>query len=401
MLDKKKSICLILPGKLPVPNIKGGAIETLLTLLIDQNEIYERVHFIVICAWAEGIEEATSKYKNTEFYFFRIRSSIWKKGINFVNYVISKTTGSIDFFKTPMHHDIEQIIKGIQADSVVVEHGIYRHFGFLRKYFDRNQLYLHIHGIAPTMDRETKKTFGHFIAVSEYLEKIYKKDFDGYDTTFHVCLNGIADEYFRRRLSDGERQELRKQFGVNADDTLIIFCGRLIYEKGVKEIINGVIGTDNHTMKLMIVGGSNFEDSSLTKYVKEVQELAKEHSDQVFFIGYVPNNELFQYYQMADVQVVCSICEEAAGLVAIEGMMSGLPLIITDSGGLPEYVGENAYAVLKKKNALINCEDRKELSQQLTLALNNLHNSEKVNIQHVENNKYDGCSFYFHFLDIV
>lgn len=40
------------------------------------------------------------------------------------------------FFKTPMHHDIEQIIKGIQADSVVVEHGIYRHFGFLRKYFD-------------------------------------------------------------------------------------------------------------------------------------------------------------------------------------------------------------------------------------------------------------------------
>ena len=61
MLDKKKSICLILPGKLPVPNIKGGAIETLLTLLIDQNEIYERVHFIVICAWAEGIEEATSK----------------------------------------------------------------------------------------------------------------------------------------------------------------------------------------------------------------------------------------------------------------------------------------------------------------------------------------------------
>lgn len=42
--------------------------------------------------------------------------------------------------------------------------------------------------------------------------------------------------------------------------------------------------------------------------------------------------------------------------------MSGLPLIITDSGGLPEYVGENAYAVLKKKNALINCEDRKDFA---------------------------------------
>ena len=38
MQDEYKKICLILPGKLPVPNIKGGAIETLLTLLINQNE---------------------------------------------------------------------------------------------------------------------------------------------------------------------------------------------------------------------------------------------------------------------------------------------------------------------------------------------------------------------------
>ena len=56
MQDEYKKICLILPGKLPVPNIKGGAIETLLTLLINQNEIERKVKFIVICAWCEGIE---------------------------------------------------------------------------------------------------------------------------------------------------------------------------------------------------------------------------------------------------------------------------------------------------------------------------------------------------------
>ena len=65
---QKKRVCLILPGKLPVPNIKGGAIETLLTLLLNQNEIHKKVHFIMISPWTEEIKEASGKYENTEFH---------------------------------------------------------------------------------------------------------------------------------------------------------------------------------------------------------------------------------------------------------------------------------------------------------------------------------------------
>lgn len=396
-----KRICLILPGKLPVPNIKGGAIETLLTLLINQNEIYKKVHFIIICPWVEGIDTVAAQYKNTEFHFFKIRKGIWKKAINGINYIIARITGNIDFFKTPMHYDIENLMKEVEADSVIVEHGIYKHFKFLSKYFKREQLYLHIHGIGPMMDKATKKTFGHFIAVSEFVKNLYINGFEEYHTKFHVCYNGIDDELFRQTISKKERAELRKKFGVRDSDLLIIYCGRLVREKGVKEIITGVIKTNSDNIKLMLVGGSNFEDSSLTGYVKELYDLVKKNSERVFFTGYIPNKELYRYYHISDLQVICSICEDAAPLVSVEGIMAGLPLIVTDSGGILEYAGKNAIAILKKGNALTDRKDAKKLSEQLTTTLNKISTGElSINVP-ASDSRFRAYDFYTDFVKIV
>ena len=74
--------------------------------------------------------------------------------------------------------------------------------------------------------------------------------------------------------------------------------------------------------------------------------------NQVIHVGYINNDELYKYYQIADMQAVPSMWEEAAGLVAIEGMASGLPLVVTRSGGMVEYVDEKcALTVDKEKNA--------------------------------------------------
>ena len=59
-------------------------------------------------------------------------------------------------------------------------------------------------------------------------------------------------------------------------------------------------------------------------------------------MGYIPNDQLPEYYATADMQVVPSIWQEGAGLVAVEGMAAGLPLIITQSGGMVEYVNSDA-----------------------------------------------------------
>lgn len=363
-----KSICIIVPGKLPIPNIMGGAIETLVTLILDENEKAQRARFIVISAWEEGIIDATEKYKNSEFHYVRIKCVFLKKVINLINYIIAITTGNIDFFPSPFHWQVKKILKKVHADAVVVEHGVYKHFEFLLKTFERNQLYLHWHGTGPSPDCKTRKVFGHFIAVSEFVKHLYKYDFNGYDTQFHLVLNGIDEDAFKKRISTEEREIIRKQYNVQNDDLLIIYCGRLVKEKGVKELISAVIKANNPSIKLMIIGSSNFKNAKVTSYIQELQSIITNHENQIFFTGYIDNKELYKYYQCADIQVVCSIYEEAAGLVNIEGMMSGLPLIVTNSGGILEYADHTCSVVLDKGNSLYSNSDASRLSDQLANA---------------------------------
>ena len=63
--------------------------------------------------------------------------------------------------------------------------------------------------------------------------------------------------------------------------------------------------------------------------------------DNVVYLGYIPNQIIHLYFGISDILSVPSVWEEGAGLVAVEGMAAGLPLIITQSGGMVEYVTDD------------------------------------------------------------
>ena len=63
-----KKIALVLPEAGPVPAVKGGAIEELLTILVEQNEIEHRVQFMVFCADNEQARAIAEKYKYSKNY---------------------------------------------------------------------------------------------------------------------------------------------------------------------------------------------------------------------------------------------------------------------------------------------------------------------------------------------
>lgn len=66
------------------------------------------------------------------------------------------------------------------------------------------------------------------------------------------------------------------------------------------------------------------------------------------FTGYIPNEDLPDYYRLADLVCVPTLVEEAAGLVAVEAMACGRPVLATRSGGMPEYL-EGSQAVLVER----------------------------------------------------
>ena len=66
-----KNVCIIIPRGLPVPAVKGGAIETLMGMLADENEEKEKLKLTIISTYDENAKELSVKYKNTKFIYIR------------------------------------------------------------------------------------------------------------------------------------------------------------------------------------------------------------------------------------------------------------------------------------------------------------------------------------------
>ena len=90
--------------------------------------------------------------------------------------------------------------------------------------------------------------------------------------------------------------------------------------------------------KLLVCGSSK----SIGKTDGYVKQIRKKACDGVVFVGQIYNDDLYKYYQLSDCQIIPSKLNEAFGLIALEGVASGLQVFTTKQGALPEVL--NNYA---------------------------------------------------------
>ena len=172
----------------------------------------------------------------------------------------------------------------------------------------------------------------------------------------------------------------------------------MIPEKGIKELILAFkdIKTDKN-IKLLIIGSSNFGLDTTNEYEYELQEISKEIKDNIIFTGFVHNDEVAKIHSIVDVAVVPSKCNEAAGIVVIEAISSGIPLIATNSGGIPEYIDKNNTILIENNIDLV-----RNLTDALNLLLNNDELFKKMNFNTRSNVKeYDNEFYYKNFINII
>lgn len=129
------------------------------------------------------------------------------------------------------------------------------------------------------------------------------------------------------------------------DETVFLYTGRLMPEKGVKELVEAflVVNQQFPKTKLLIAGGTKSMRAT-DSYRESLLSLSKDNQN-IIFTGYVEYQSMYKYYQIADIQVVPSICNEAFGLVLLEGLPSNLTVIATKSGGIPEVLKDDAIYV--------------------------------------------------------
>lgn len=206
-----------------------------------------------------------------------------------------------------------------------------------------------------------------FIAVTERAKQALI--YEGVpDERISVIPMGVNTEIFK---PGGKNEHYLTKYGLNDEDIIILFTGRLVWEKGIFDLIyafekilkNKPICKNIH---LLIVGSG--DQQTRKKIDKLINEL--NISKSVYFIGSVPYVQMPHIYNLADIFVLPSIptpkSQEQLGMALIEAMACGKPVISTTTGSIEEVVG-NAGILTQPNDPLSLSRKIEELIQDDTL----------------------------------
>lgn len=144
-----------------------------------------------------------------------------------------------------------------------------------------------------------------------------------------VIPNGIEPEKFNFAF---DWLEFRRRYAED-NEKIIFYVGRHVFEKGIHFLIEaagGIVKGYNNT-KFVIAG-----TGPMTEELKNrVRQMGIEQ--KVLFVGYMNDEDRDKLYRVANVAVFPSLYEPF-GIVALEAMAAGCPVVVSDTGGLSEIV---------------------------------------------------------------
>jgi glycosyltransferase involved in cell wall biosynthesis len=146
----------------------------------------------------------------------------------------------------------------------------------------------------------------------------------------HVIPPGVDLE----RFSPGVRDEARKALGLPPHLPIGVTIRRLLPRMGIYVLLDAWARLSEHRHDAcLVVVGDGPERPALERRAAQLGL-----TDRVRFVGRVDDEDLPTFYRAADVSLVPSLSLEGFGLVVLESLACGTPVIVTDAGGLPETV---------------------------------------------------------------
>ena len=184
--------------------------------------------------------------------------------------------------------------------------------------------------------------------------------------------NGFDDKTFYKVNYD--KKEILKSLNINKNyDKIVCFAGRITKNKGIDLLLRSAkIYEKENILTLIVGGGEEFENLNNLK-----DELGLKN---VVFLGNQSHELLRKVYNIADVSAVPSK-KEAFGLVALEAIACGTPVVATRQGGLPDFINDKVGILVEKENV-------QELEDAISKILNNVQEFDTDYLQEYAKNNY-------------
>jgi D-inositol-3-phosphate glycosyltransferase len=201
------------------------------------------------------------------------------------------------------------------------------------------------------IERRAVRQSSAVVAASEIEADELLRLYDADASKLNVVPCGVDTDQFRPQ----RQVDAREALGRDQCERLVLFVGRIEQIKGIDVLLDalGLLFKRRPDLRgevcLLVVGGAldPGDDAPETEKVKELRRMVHQHrmEDSVDFVGSVDQQRLALWYSAADVCAVPSLTE-SFGLVALESMACGTPVVATRVGGLQTVVEDGESGLL-------------------------------------------------------
>ena len=181
------------------------------------------------------------------------------------------------------------------------------------------------------------------IVCSQYMLEELGRSLQAPADKIDVIYNGIRPEK-KQHPHDIESWNLRRRYAAD-NEKIVYYLGRISYEKGVEQLLYAAPKVSQEmedNVKFLFIGGGNADHLKRLAW-----DLGIWH--KCYFTGFMAEADLDIFQTVADCAVFPSLYEPF-GIVALEGFASRVPVVVSDTGGLPEVVRHGQTGIVTRTN---------------------------------------------------
>lgn len=361
----RMKVAFLTYGTSPVPATRGGAVENLIEDLFDENEKRGLFDFSVLTIYEKDAAQKAKEYKRSDFNFVKCPGliDILDKSIYWIAKYILKKDKLISYRfiirRLYVMSKYPRILLENNYDRIVLVTNstlffVLKNKKVAKKYENKVVYYLHNEVRSLFKCEKEVASIRTLIGISQFVNNSFRKKVPTLkNEQCFVLKNGIDIDKFLNKKAE-KIDFYKKKYGITENDFVVIFAGRLVDEKGALETIQAIKACKDQSIKLLIVGSGFYSSDVVDNYTKKLQQEATEIKNQIIFTGYIDYDDMPSIYHLGNIAVLPSMWDEPAGMTMVEAVVSGLPLITTNSGGIPEYISSSAAIILNRDDMLVS-----------------------------------------------